>query len=433
MSEDPKNPFEPDPDFFANPESFAGNDQPGAMPDFFDDADSFTETGPLEPMPPVVEEPHASGHYEPTDPQPFADYLDVEEPAAPMGSAVEEAAAAKAAAWSAATAAESNEYRPKVFPASIAMMFLGGALMAGGISIGKFLPSESAPAETPAAPSTPAPAASAPAVAAAAEPASAKPAEPAAPPPASAEELKSVAGSVDSIGKLVETQAEELAALRKKVDSLPKPPPRVDLTPIETSIAAIEQRLTELAAKPAPAPAPTPASASDGKVDELAKTVAALPAKLDELQKKLAKQDETIASLRARLEEKPAATAAASPSTRPGMPSLPSGSTPAVDPETEFNAAVALYRQQQWGPARDAFVKLQGTAPDDARVWYYSAVANGYATQQWAEGSDTVRYVTRGVERERAGTPDRAKIDAAFTDLTPDARNWLGAYRAVAR
>jgi hypothetical protein len=37
------------------------------------------------------------------------------------------------------------------------------------------------------------------------------------------------------------------------------------------------------------------------------------------------------------------------------------------------------------------------------------------------------------VEREKAGTPDGAKIDAAFSDLNPVFKPWIDAYRKTAK
>ena len=53
--------------------------------------------------------------------------------------------------------------------------------------------------------------------------------------------------------------------------------------------------------------------------------------------------------------------------------------------------------------------------PLDARVWYYSALANGLITRVW-EGK-TERLFDKGVERERAGDPTSEEIDAAFDNL----------------
>ena len=61
-------------------------------------------------------------------------------------------------------------------------------------------------------------------------------------------------------------------------------------------------------------------------------------------------------------------------------------------------------------------------------VWYYAALSRGLATRDWK--GETERLVTQGIEREKAGKPDKAKIDAAFEDLTPETgKDWLAFYR----
>jgi hypothetical protein len=74
------------------------------------------------------------------------------------------------------------------------------------------------------------------------------------------------------------------------------------------------------------------------------------------------------------------------------------------------------------------FNKLELTDPDDARVWYYSALCHGLVTRQW--GGGTASRVERGMERERAGSPSKADLEAAFSDLSADAgKSWLDSYR----
>lgn len=90
--------------------------------------------------------------------------------------------------------------------------------------------------------------------------------------------------------------------------------------------------------------------------------------------------------------------------------------------------AVDLFKDKKYPQARDAFRKLQAVYPTDARVWYYSALANGFTTGDWL--NETQRLVNVGIEREKAGTPDSTKIDAMFAGLTPaTGRGWLADYR----
>lgn len=90
--------------------------------------------------------------------------------------------------------------------------------------------------------------------------------------------------------------------------------------------------------------------------------------------------------------------------------------------------AADLFKAKKYAEARDAFGKLQATYPNDARVWYYSALANGFASGQWM--GETERLVNLGLEKEKAGQTDSAKVDAVFAGLTPaTGKDWLASYR----
>ncbi|HEY2157505.1 MAG TPA: potassium-transporting ATPase subunit C [Isosphaeraceae bacterium] len=91
--------------------------------------------------------------------------------------------------------------------------------------------------------------------------------------------------------------------------------------------------------------------------------------------------------------------------------------------------AVKLLRDRQFAGASAAFRTLTASHPDDARVWYYAALANGYATGQWR--GETEELVNKGVDRERAGNPTAAEIEAAFAEILPPGpgRDWLSFYR----
>ncbi len=90
--------------------------------------------------------------------------------------------------------------------------------------------------------------------------------------------------------------------------------------------------------------------------------------------------------------------------------------------------AIKLFQERRYTEALGAFRTLTQVDPDDARTWYYAALAAGFATGQWR--GETEELVNKGVERERAGTPTNAEIDATFADLTAsNGRDWLAYYR----
>jgi TolA-binding protein len=98
-------------------------------------------------------------------------------------------------------------------------------------------------------------------------------------------------------------------------------------------------------------------------------------------------------------------------------------------PDATMTAAISFFKKGQYIQANHIFDGLQVSKAGDARVWYYSALANGLVTGKW--DGETKRFVTSGAERESAGSPPTAEIDAAFSTLTVEqGKDWLAAYRA---
>jgi hypothetical protein len=89
---------------------------------------------------------------------------------------------------------------------------------------------------------------------------------------------------------------------------------------------------------------------------------------------------------------------------------------------------VEQFEKKQYKEAFESFSNLAQTKPEDARVWYYAALARGFATADWK--GETERLVMRGVEREKAGSPPKPEIDATFRGLTHETgKDWLNFYR----
>ncbi len=110
------------------------------------------------------------------------------------------------------------------------------------------------------------------------------------------------------------------------------------------------------------------------------------------------------------------------------------GSTGSAKPDNlngesgAMEQAINLFKAKKYPEARDAFMKLQATSPDDARVWYFSALSNGFASNEWR--GETERLVNTGLAKERVGRPDLATIDASLADLTTaTGKDWLADYR----
>ncbi|QDV34318.1 hypothetical protein [Tautonia plasticadhaerens] len=96
--------------------------------------------------------------------------------------------------------------------------------------------------------------------------------------------------------------------------------------------------------------------------------------------------------------------------------------------ESALEQGIRQFRSDQFSAARDTFFELLEQEPDDARVWYFAALARGKATGDWK--GETERLVLQGVELERAGSPPRVAIDAAFSGLAErQGGEWLRFYR----
>jgi TolA-binding protein len=93
-----------------------------------------------------------------------------------------------------------------------------------------------------------------------------------------------------------------------------------------------------------------------------------------------------------------------------------------------MNLGIELFQKERYAQAREVFRRLQRARPNDARVWYFSALANGLITRDW--DGKTKELFDKGVARERAGDPPSERIDKAFADLkSAEAREWLERFR----
>lgn len=108
----------------------------------------------------------------------------------------------------------------------------------------------------------------------------------------------------------------------------------------------------------------------------------------------------------------------------------PLGETPA-DPANEATLKLAggLLREGHHSQAYEVLRRLQRERPNDARVWYLSALANGLATGKW--DGKTKELAKRGLECEREGHPSSSEIDHALAGVSSAFGNdWLASQRS---
>jgi tetratricopeptide (TPR) repeat protein len=214
-------------------------------------------------------------------------------------------------------------------------------------------------------------------------------AEPLSPSPTASDRSDDLRKDLSDVKRLAER-------LGERIDALPQPPAPPDLAPLQERLEALSKQIEA--------------------IPELSTKLTELSDRVDALARELEATRTELAELK-----KPR------PQPEPASEPMPEENDPLLE-----NSAT-LFRQGQYAQALTILRKLQEKTPDDARVWYYSALAHGLANRQWSAG-ETIAWISRGIEREKAGTPDRATIDAAFADLTvPTGKDWLASYRQRAR
>jgi hypothetical protein len=233
---------------------------------------------------------------------------------------------------------------------------------------------------------------------------------------------------------------------------------RTEVEGLRSEVAALTRRLAQLQGRveaqpePEPEPAPSPdLGPLQARVDELVKVSGRLSSTPDELRvleervagfdRRMGALDERVRTLGERAVTLDEALGSlrrevASNDERSKRADTTTGASGAAGPaagdaEAAMRAVArgaALFEERRYAEARDVFLEQIKATPDDARLWYYAALANGSATRDWK--GETERLVKRGMERERAGTPGRAEIDALLDEVpSAQAVQWLRAWR----
>jgi TolA-binding protein len=208
----------------------------------------------------------------------------------------------------------------------------------------------------------------------------------------------------------------KLDQLRSRVDSLPKASPAPDIEPLKAKVST---------------------------VDELSRKVQTLEERLNDLPKRIDQEGNQIATLTARVDEvrnrmdnlrdeagsANRNTSGTREAMKPVAETIDELAQAAGEPAgTSFGTGAELFRQKKYKEANDFFSNLVKAEPEDARAWYYAALARGFATGDWK--GETERLVNRGVEREKAGTPPKSEIDSTFAGLTTETgKDWLAFFR----
>jgi TolA-binding protein len=197
------------------------------------------------------------------------------------------------------------------------------------------------------------------------------------------------------------TLGRELARLEDRLNARTNAPPAPpDLTPLRTRIDDLVEKSQKLS------PLPATFESLRQRVDALDKGLTALHTEVAAVPKQL---DASLNALKDAMVSR----------------SAPDQVSPA---DIARDLGAVLFREGKYPAARDVFLILVQNNPNDARLWYFAALANGLTSGDWTGESE--RLVRRGLECEQGGRPKRSDIDAQFSTLTREqGKDWLEEWR----
>jgi hypothetical protein len=206
-----------------------------------------------------------------------------------------------------------------------------------------------------------------------------------------------------------------------------------ELGTLGRELARLEGRLNARTnAPPAPAASPAPPDLAPlrTRIDDLVKEsqrLSSLPATFQSLGQRVDALDKGLNALRTEVAGIPKQLDASLNALKDAMVSRPAPEQ--VSPaDIARDLGAALFRDGKYVAARDVFLALIKNDPNDARLWYFAALASGLTSGDWTGESD--RMVRRGLELEQGGKPKRSDIDAQFSTLTREqAKDWLEEWR----
>ena len=178
------------------------------------------------------------------------------------------------------------------------------------------------------------------------------------------------------------------------------------------------------------APAPPDLAPLRTRIDDLVKEsqrLSPLPATFQSLRQRVDALDKGLNALRTEVAAVPKQLDASLNALKDAMVSrsAPDQVSPA---DIARDLGAALFREGKYAAAREVFLTLIQNDPNDARLWYFAALANGLTSGDWTGESE--RMVRRGLACEQGGRPKRSDIDAQFSTLTKEqGKDWLEEWR----
>jgi TolA-binding protein len=202
---------------------------------------------------------------------------------------------------------------------------------------------------------------------------------------------------------------------------------QLELGTLGRELARLEGRLNARTNAP---PAPPDLAPLRTRIDDLVKEsqrLSPLPATFESLRQRVDALDKGLNALRTEVAAVPKQLDASLNALKDAMVSrsAPDQVSPA---DIARDLGAALFREGKYPAAREVFLTLVQNYPNDARLWYFAALANGLTSGDWTGESEGM--LRRGLACEQRGRPKRSDIDAQFSTLTKEqGKHWLEEWR----
>jgi hypothetical protein len=205
---------------------------------------------------------------------------------------------------------------------------------------------------------------------------------------------------------------------------------QLELGTLGRELARLEGRLNARTNAPPAPPAPPDLAPLRTRIDDLVKEsqrLSPLPATFESLRQRVDALDKGLNALRTEVAGIPKQLDASLNALKDAMVSrsAPDQVSPA---DIARDLGAALFREGKYPAAREVFLTLVQNYPNDARLWYFAALANGLTSGDWT--GESTGLVRRGLACEQRGRPKRSDIDAQFSTLTREqGKDWLEEWR----
>jgi TolA-binding protein len=202
---------------------------------------------------------------------------------------------------------------------------------------------------------------------------------------------------------------------------------QLELGTLGRELARLEDRLNGRTNAPHAPPDLAPLRTRIDNLVEESQKLSPLPATFESLRQRVDALDKGLNALRTDVAAVPKQLDASLNALKDamGQRSAPDQVSPA---DIARNLGAALFREAKYPAAREVFLTLVQNYPNDARLWYFAALANGLTSGDWT--GEVEGMVRRGLACEQRGSPKRSDIDAQFSTLTKEqGKDWLEEWR----